>query len=156
MAKKTRLILWLMILAGVFGASDGFRNFRRIVEGWESLIAVSLYFAVVAVVCYLFIRFTCRRFGIYGKTFAELGVSCPQCWGREILAGVNFFAVILDRVGWKDYSMKCWNCGHEWRGNHLVEKYKADLLKRGIKIKIVYPVLPRGFSITIAKSFYKR
>lgn len=136
MIKKTRLILWLMIVAGVFGASDGFRNFHRMAQGWESLIFVLLYLAVAAAVYCLVIRFTCRRFGIYGKIFAELGVSCPKCWSKEILAGVNFFAVILDRLGWKDYSMKCWNCGHEWRGNHLVEKYKDELKKRGVKIRI--------------------
>jgi hypothetical protein len=136
MIKKTRLILWLMILAGVFGASDGFRNFQRMIEGWERLVFVLSYLAVAALAYYLFVRFTCRRFGVYGKIFASFGVACPQCWSKEILAGVNYFAIILDRFGWKEYAMKCWNCGHEWPGNHLVEKYKEELKKRGVKIRI--------------------
>jgi len=90
MVKKTRLILWLMILAGVFGASDGFRNFRRMADGWEPLLAVFLYLVVAVIGYYLFIRFTCRRLGVFGKIFAELGVSCPKCWSKEILAGVIF------------------------------------------------------------------
>ncbi len=70
------------------------------------------------------------------RYFASLGARCPRCASKEILAGVNYFAAILDISGWESYSMKCWNCGHEWRGNYLVRQYEQKLAEKEIRIKL--------------------
>lgn len=138
--KRARFIPLAMLFVIIWGATNGFRSWSGLIYGWEGSSLILLWLGIIVSLfislSHFFIKTTFRRFGKYGRVFAELGVRCPKCASKEILAGVNYFAFFLDVVGWRSYPMKCWNCGCEWRGNCLVNQYREKLARRGIKIKL--------------------